>query len=135
MTTCGSCTADVRSSMFRTFLPVSPDMNSIYVTWRKSFRKIQNVSPRTHCRTLRHLVESSCLQFDLMSRFLSFYDSISKSNNECTRFCSLLCKSSRSAENRIMLLSYFNKMELCEIETTMLQICFHHKEIYKDERR
>ena len=45
-----------------------------------------------HIGDLRHLAESKGVQYDLMSRFLSFYDSISKSNNECTRFCSLLCK-------------------------------------------
>ena len=83
-----------------------------------------NVSPRTHCRLLRYLLESSGVRYDLMSR--SFYDSISRSNNEYTRFCSLLCKSSRSAiaENRRMLLSNFNKSELCEIETPMLQKYF-----------
>ena len=137
MTKFGSCTADIRSFMFRTYCtsfygsPLwrlsSPDINGLYVTWRKCVRKIWNVSPRTHCRLLRHLVESNGVQYDLMSRFLSFYDSISKSNNECTRFCSLLCKSSRSAlaENRRMLLSNFNKSELCEIETPMLQKYFH----------
>ena len=78
-----------------------------------------NVSPRTHCRLLRHLFESNGVQYNLMSR--SFYDSISRSNNECTRFCSLLCKSSRSAigEYRRMLLSNFHKRELCKIETPM----------------
>ena len=75
----------------------SSDINAQYVTWRKCVRKIWNVSPRTHCRLLRHLVESIGVQYDLMSRFLSFYDSSSKSNNKDTRFCSLLCKSSRFA--------------------------------------
>ena len=66
---------------------------------------------------------------------LSFYDSISKSNNECTRFCSLLCKSSRSAiaENRRMLLSNFNKRELCEIETPLLQKYFRCNGICQNE--
>jgi len=56
-------------------------------------------------------------------------------NNECTRFCSLLCKSSRSvlAENRRALLSNFNKRKLCEIETPMLQKYFHCNEICKNE--
>jgi len=97
--------------------------------------KIWNVPPRTHYRLLRDLVESNGVQYDLMSRFLSFYDSISKSNNECTCFCLLLCKSSRSAvaQNRRMLLSNFNKRELCEIETPMLLKYFHCNEICKNE--
>jgi len=70
-----------------------------------------------------------------MSRFLSFYDPISKSNNECTRFCSLLCKSSRSAfaENRRMFLSNFNERGLCEIETPMLQKYCYCNEIDKNK--
>ena len=92
--------------------------------------KIGNVSPRTHCRLLSHIVESNGVQYDLMYRFLTLYDSISKSNNESinneyTR--SLLCRSSRSApaENRRMLLSNFNQRELCEIETSTLKNIFN----------
>jgi len=123
------CTSFYR---FPLWLLSSPDINGLHVTWRKCVRKIWNVSPRAHCRLLRHLVESNGVQYDLMSRFLSFYDSISKSNNECTRFCSL---SSRSAvaENRRILLSNFNKREFCEIETTMLQKYFLCNECCKNE--
>ena len=89
-------------------------------------RNIWNVSLR---------IQSNGVQYDLMSRFLFFYDSIIKRNNECTRFCSSICKSSRSAlaENRKMSLSNFNKREHCEIETPMLQKYFHCNEICKNE--
>ena len=57
------------------------------------------MSPITHCRLLRHLLERNGVQYDLMSRLLSFYDSISKSNNERTRFCSLLCNNNNHYRN------------------------------------
>ena len=67
ITKCGSCTADIRSFMFRTYCtsfyrsPLwrlsSPDLNGIYVTWKKCVRRIWHVSPRTYYRLLRHLVE------------------------------------------------------------------------------
>lgn len=145
MTKFGSCTSDIRSFMFRTYCtsfygsPLwhlsSPNINGFYVAWRKCVRKIWNVSPRTHCRLVKHLDESNGVQCDLMSRFLSFYDSVSNSNNECTRLCSLLCKLSKSAvaENRRMLLSIFNRSELCEIGKPMLQDYFVCNEICKNE--
>ena len=132
MTKVWSCTVNICSFMFRTYCtsfygsPLwrlsSPDINEQYDTWRKCVGKIWNVSPRAHCRILGHFIESNSVQYDLMSRLLSFYDSVNKSNNECIRFCSLLCKSSRSVvvENRRILLSNFNKRELCVIETPML---------------
>ena len=87
----------------------SVDINGLHVTWRKCVRKTWNASPRTHCRLLRHLVESNGVQYYLRYRTVSFYDSISKGNNVCTRFCSLLCKWSTSAvaENIRMLLLNF----------------------------
>ena len=79
MTKFGCCTGDIRSFMFRTYCtsfygsPLwrlsSPDINGLYVTCRKCVRKIWDVSPRTHCRPLRHLVESNGVQIDLISRF------------------------------------------------------------------
>jgi len=103
----GFCHCNVRSFMFRTYCtsyygsPLwrlnSSAINRFYVTWRKCIRKVWGVSPRTHCRLLQHLYGSEGIECELLSRFLSFYHSICTSDNYCTRLCSLLCQSSRTA--------------------------------------
>ncbi len=81
-------------------------MNKFYASFRKCIRKIWGVPPRTHCRLLKHLYDSPGIDYELMSRFLTFYQSVCVSENKCTRLCSLLCKSTRTAvaKNRRLLL-------------------------------
>ena len=116
----GFCNSNVRSFMFRTYCtsfygsPLwrlnSPAVNKFYATWRKCVRKIWRVPPRTHCRLLEHLYGSSGIEYELLARFISFYQSICVSNNECTRLCSMLCKTSMTpvAMNRRQLCAKLN---------------------------
>ncbi len=116
----GCCPANIRSFMFRTYCtnyygcPLwRLDTNNItrfYASWRNSLRKIWGISRRTHCSLLKHLYGSPGIEFDLLSRFLSFYRSICLSNNQCTYMCALLCRSSNTAvaKNRRLLMSKLN---------------------------
>lgn len=137
----GFCSSDVRAFMFRTYCtsyygsPLwqldSNDVKRFYVTWRNCIRKIWGIPRRTHCRLLNHLCEGFGIEFELMSRFMSFYHSISKSDNVCTQMCSLLCKSSRTpvSINRRILLSKLNDDgESLEINKHMVLRSVYHED-------
>ena len=117
---CLCCCADVRAFMFQTYCtsyygsPLwslnSNIVNSSYVTCRSCIRKVLGIPRRTHCRLLNNLNGGLGIEFELMSRYMSFLNSISMSNNACTHLCYLLCKSSQShvAINRRILLCKLN---------------------------
>ena len=91
----------------------SNDVKHFYVSWRNCISKIWNIPARTHCRLLNHLCEGYSTDFELMSRFMSFYQLLSKSENICTHLCYLLCKTSLTTVsiNRRLLLSKLNEDE------------------------
>ena len=90
----------------------SNDVKHFYVTWRNCIRK-----------TLNHLCEGYIIDFELMSRFMSFYQSLSKSKNICAHLCYLLCKTPLTpvSINRRLLLSKLNEDECGECSVTNKQ--------------
>jgi len=94
----------------------SNDVKHFYVTWRNCIRKIWNIPIRTHCSLLNHLCEGYGIDLELMSRFMSFYQSLSKSESVCTHLCYLLFKTSQTpvSINKRLLLSKLNQDEYGE---------------------
>ena len=63
-------------------------MELLYVTWRKSIRKIWKISPRSHCNLLHHIndpidniMEKRCIKFiwNLMNSTILFYRTVKHS--------------------------------------------------------
>ena len=82
----GFYSADVRAFMFRTYCtgyygsPLwqldSNDVKHLYVSWRNCIRTVWNIPVRSHCRLLNNLCEGYDIDLKLMSRFMSFSQSL-----------------------------------------------------------
>ena len=101
------CSYTVKYKLFKTYCMAlygsslwdlsSPEMGKFYVTWRKCFRQLLNLSPRAHGVYLHRIVNDLSIEDQLSKRFFKFFNGILSSNNPVVRLCgSLVVKGSNS---------------------------------------
>ena len=64
----------------------SPIMEKIYTQWRKAHKLVLGLPNMTHCDLLPLIAENMPLQCNLDCKYIAFYKSIAKSDNNIVRF-------------------------------------------------
>ncbi len=87
---------DTMYSLFKTYcMPLygsqlwdlsSRSMNKFYVSWRKSIRYLLGLPRTTHCNLLHLICNDVPVDYQLIYRFCTFYNSLISSNNVITGY-------------------------------------------------
>ena len=100
-------------------------MRPLYTEWRKAFRKVWNIPPRTHSRYLYHIARTLPPHVILKQRFVNFFYACLNSVNPLLRFVALNSICSRSIIGR-NLIHIFNEcgFNICRATTyNSIDIC------------
>jgi len=62
-------------------------METFYVVWRKSVRRILGVPPTTHCKYLHYIADDRDIKVQLHMRFVKFIHSAHQSPNLISNLC------------------------------------------------
>ena len=112
----GICSSLVKSALFKTYCTsyygcalwslASPDIERVYVTWRKIIRRLWNVPYRTHSNLLPVLFDDYSIGTQLLFRFSKFILKVYNSDNAHTSMCAKLAYFSKTpAANNIRILA------------------------------
>ena len=86
-------------------------LERVYVQWRIKHRQVLSVPGRTHCELLPLIVDSTPLEVQLDCKYISFFKSVSTSDNELVKYtskCKLYDHSSTLGRNMTHLTHKYN---------------------------
>ena len=99
-------------------------ITGLFTAWRKAIRHIFSLPYRTHSRYLHLICNDLPIDFQLYKRFVKFFRSLCRSNNDVIiKCCSLIKSGSGSAvSNSLTKVSNFFKVSRYDLGTVNLEI-------------